>query len=115
LQATVDEYNRYCQQKHDELFAKSPQFLRPIKEPKFYAVKAQTVFLGTMGGIKINGMTEAVDKGDNVIPGLYAGGFDAAGMYGDSYSMRSSTGLASAFALNSGRVAGKNALKYLGK
>jgi fumarate reductase flavoprotein subunit len=115
LQKTVDEYNRYCEQKHDELFAKSPSYLRALRGPKFYAVKAQTVFLGTMGGIKINGRIEVLDKADNVIPGLYAGGFDAGGMYGDSYSMRSSTGLASAFALNSGRVAGKNALKYMGK
>jgi fumarate reductase flavoprotein subunit len=115
LQRTVDEYNRYCELRHDALFAKTPQYLRAIKGPRFYAVKAQTVFLGTMGGIKINYNTSVLDKADYVIPGLYAGGFDAAGMYGDSYSMKCSTGLASSFALNSGRVAGKNALKYLGR
>ena len=115
LQETVDEYNKYCELKHDALFAKNPKYLRPIKWPRFYAVKAQTVFLGTIGGIKINYNTEVLDKADNVIPGMYAGGFDAGGLYGDSYSMKCSTGLASGFALNSGRIAGKNALKYLGK
>jgi succinate dehydrogenase/fumarate reductase flavoprotein subunit len=115
LQATVDEYNRYCAQGHDELFAKDRRYLRPLTGPKFYAVRGRAVFLGTMGGIKVNERLEVLDKKDTVIPGLYAGGFDAGGMYGDSYPIKSSSGLASAFALNSGRIAGKSALKYLGK
>ena len=115
LQATVEEYNHYCAQGHDELFAKDARYLRPLIGPKFYATRARTVFLGTMGGIKVNGRLEVLDKKDNVIPGLYAGGFDAGGMYGDSYPIKSSSGLASSFALNSGRIAGKSALRYLAK
>ena len=68
-----------------------------------------------MGGIRINGRLEVLDKKDAVIPGLYAGGFDAGGMYGDSYPIKGSSGLASAFAFTSGRIAGKNILKYLAK
>jgi fumarate reductase flavoprotein subunit len=68
-----------------------------------------------MGGIKINYKTEVVDKKDKVIPGLYAAGFDAGGMYGDSYPIQHASGLSSGFALNSGRLAGKNALKLIGK
>ena len=115
LQATVDQYNDYCDWNHDELFAKDPRYLRPIRGPRFYAVRTQTVFLGTLGGIKIDERTEVVDNNDKVIPGLYAGGFDAGGMYGDSYSIKNSTGLCSSFAMNSGRIGGKNALKYIGK
>jgi len=115
LKATIDEYNGFCENGYDELFVKDKKYLWPIKGPKFYAVKARTVFLGTMGGIKINEKTEVVDKKEMVIPGLYAVGFDAGGMYGDSYPIKTSSGLASAFALNSGRIAGKNALKYLEK
>jgi fumarate reductase flavoprotein subunit len=115
LRATVEEYNACCEKRHDGLFAKDEKYLWPIKTPKFYAVKARTVFLGTMGGIKINDKTEVIDKKEAVIPGLYAAGLDAGGMYGDSYPIKSSSGLASAFALNSGRIAGKNALKFLGK
>lgn len=115
LQATVEQYNRYCAQGWDELFAKDRRYLRPLVGPRFYAVRARAVFLGTMGGIKVNERLEVLDKKDNVIPGLYAGGFDAGGMYGDSYPIKSSSGLASAFALNSGRLAGMGALKYLGK
>jgi len=115
LKATVDEYNGYCDRGHDDLFAKNPKYLKSLKGPRFYAAKGHTMFLGTLGGIKINYKTEVVDKKDKVIPGLYAGGYDAGGMYGDSYCIRVSSGLCSSFALNSGRLAGKNALKYLGK
>ncbi|MBN1632270.1 MAG: FAD-dependent oxidoreductase [Thermoleophilia bacterium] len=115
LRATVEEYNRYCAQGWDELFAKDRRYLRPLLGPKFYAVRGRAVFLGTMGGVKVNEKLEVLDKKDVAIPGLYAGGFDAGGMYGDSYPIKSSSGLASSFALNSGRIAGKSALKYLGK
>jgi fumarate reductase flavoprotein subunit len=113
LKSTVEEYNRFCDQKHDDLFAKNPKYLRPLKGPKFYAVKAHTIFLGTMGGIKINHNTEVIDKKDNVIPGLYAAGFDAGGMYGDSYHIRVASGGSVGFAFNSGRIAGKSALRFL--
>ncbi len=114
LMATVEEYNRFCDKGHDELFAKNPDYLWPIKVPKFYAVKVRTVFLGTLGGIKINEKTEVIDKKGNIIPGLYAVGYDAAGMWGDSYCFRAASGSSSGFAANSGRIAGKNALKYMG-
>ncbi|MCK4274268.1 MAG: FAD-binding protein, partial [Dehalococcoidales bacterium] len=113
LKATIDEYNGFCEKGHDDLFVKDQKYLRPIKGPKFYAIKARTLFLGTLGGIRINHNMEVVDKKDNVIPGLYAAGYDAGGMYGDSYSIGNSSGLSSSFAANSGRIAGRNALKFI--
>jgi fumarate reductase flavoprotein subunit len=113
LEATVEEYNGYCRKGCDEEFAKDPLYLRPLAGPEFYAVKGRNVFLGTLGGIKINQRAEVVDTADEVIPGLYAGGFDAGGMYGDSYCIKDSTGLSSSFAVNSGRIAGKNATLYI--
>jgi fumarate reductase flavoprotein subunit len=113
LRATVDEYNGYCASGHDRQFAKGRAFLRPLVGPRYYAVKAHTATLGTMGGIKIDENMQVLDKKNAVIPGLYAGGFDAGGMYGDSYPIVTSQGLSSAFALNSGRIAGRNALEYL--
>ncbi|OGN94874.1 MAG: hypothetical protein A2Y89_00975 [Chloroflexi bacterium RBG_13_51_18] len=115
LKATIEKYNEGCEKRYDELFAKDPQYLFPIKTPKFYAVKARTICLGTMGGIKINEKAEVLDKLEAVIPGLYAAGYDAGGMYGDSYPIKCASGLSSAFALNTGRIAGNNALKLLGK
>ena len=113
LKATVEEYNGFCAKGHDGLFAKNPKYLRPLKGPKFYALKSNLVFLGTLGGIKINHKMEVVDKKENPIPGLYAGGMDAGGIYGDSYDVKTCGGTL-AFGVNSGRIAGKNALKYIG-
>jgi fumarate reductase flavoprotein subunit len=114
LKETVDEYNSFCRKGHDDTFAKNPKYLRELKGPKFYAIKARTIFLGTIGGIKINEKIEVIDKKMKPIPGLYAGGYDAGGMWGDSYCMKYSPGLSSAFATNSGRIAGKNIAAYLG-
>jgi fumarate reductase flavoprotein subunit len=115
LKATVEEYNGFCKKGHDDLFAKDPKYLWPLTGPKFYAIKAHTICLGTLGGIKINHNIEVVDKKGKVIPGLYAGGYDAGGMWGDSYPIDVCSGASSAFALNSGRIAARNALKYIGK
>jgi fumarate reductase flavoprotein subunit len=115
LKKTLEEYNGFCDRGHDETFAKPPEYLRPLKEPPFYAVKCHTVFLGSIGGIKINHRMEVLDGGDEVIPGLYAVGTDAGGLYGDTYCFLPASGTTLAFAVNSGRIAGKSALEYLGK
>ena len=114
LKTTVDEYNGFCEKGHDDLFAKDPRYLRPLKGPKYYAAKARTIFLVTLGGIKVNHRMEVVDKKEKVIPGLYAGGMDAGGMWGDSYPIQVATGASSAFAINSGRIAARSALRYIG-
>ncbi len=113
LKATVDEYNEFCEKGHDDLFAKDRKYLWPLIGPRFYAVKARTIFLGTLGGIKINHKTEVLDRKEKAISGLYAVGYDAGGLYGDSYCIRDSSGASAGFAVNSGRIAGKNASKYV--
>ena len=114
LAATGEEYNAFCAARHDDLFAKPARLLRPLTGPRYYAVKARTACLGTKGGIRVNECLEVLDKSGLPIQGMYAGGLDAGGMYGDSYPIRVSSGLSSAFAVNSGRIAGRSALRYLG-
>jgi fumarate reductase flavoprotein subunit len=113
LKATVEQYNSFCTQRYDAEFAKDPEYLIPLHGPRYYAAKARTCFLGTLGGVKINHKTEAVDEYGSPIAGLYAAGLDAGGLHAESYSMRDTSGIASAFAVISGRVAGENAAKYL--
>ena len=115
LTATVEEYNSFCAKGHDDLFAKKPIYLRPLKGPRYYAAKVWTTMLGTKGGIRVNEKLEAVDKTDTPIDGLYAGGFDAGGVQSESYPINAATGLSSAFAMNSGRIAGRNAVEYIRK
>jgi fumarate reductase flavoprotein subunit len=114
LKATIQEYNGFCAKGHDDLFAKKRKYLRPLKKPKFYALRCYIRFLGTLGGIKVNHMMEAIDRNGRPLPGLYAGGLDAGGLYGDSYDVTTAGGTL-AFAVNSGRLAGKSVLRYLGK
>jgi len=113
LTATVAEYNGFCEKGHDDLFAKERRYLRPLRGPRFYAAKARTVLLVTLGGIRINHRMEVLDKKDRAIPGLYAGGMDVGGMWGDSYPIQAATGASSAFAINSGRIAARQALGYV--
>ncbi|OGO24953.1 MAG: hypothetical protein A2144_08835 [Chloroflexi bacterium RBG_16_50_9] len=112
LEKTIDEYNRACETGRDELFHKNPRYLRPVRQPKFYAGKLFPGMIGSMGGIKINYKTEVLNKDFEVIPGLYAAGIDANSIYGDSYAFVL-PGNTMGFAINTGRMAGENAVEYL--
>jgi fumarate reductase flavoprotein subunit len=112
LLKTIEEYNKACEKGHDDIFHKSYQYLRTIKEPKFYAGKLVASAYGSLGGIKINYKTEVLDSGYQVIPGFYAAGVDANTIYGDSYVFIL-PGNTMGFALNSGRIAGENAAEYV--
>lgn len=114
MKATVDEYNKCCQKNHDDIFSKDPRYLWPVKKRKFYAAKASYHVFTTLGGIKINHKTEVVDENFKTIPGLYAAGNSAGGMYGWDYDVITSGGALS-FAVTSGRIAAENGLKYIGK
>jgi fumarate reductase flavoprotein subunit len=112
LKETIDTYNGFCDKGHDDQYAKDPQYLRPIRTPKFYAVKVISSAYQTIGGIKVNGKTEAVGDDRKVVPGLYAAGdIIAAEMYGDPPVL--GTGLFS-IALATGRIAARSALGYVG-
>jgi fumarate reductase flavoprotein subunit len=55
---------------------------------------------------------EVLDKKDIPIPGIYAAGIDTGGWVGDTYCIRT-TGTTFGFAINSGRIAGENAVKKM--
>jgi fumarate reductase flavoprotein subunit len=109
---TVEEYNRFCAQGYDELFAKDRRYLLPLEETPFYAVRNMPTFLDTLGGIVINEKMEVIDQNRTPIPGLYAAGVTASGWVGENYCGDLS-GFAFGFALNSGRIAGENAAQFI--
>ncbi len=112
LKRTVAEYNRFCEKGHDDIFNKSYRLLRPVKTPRFYAARLLPGAYGTLGGIKINHKTEVLDRDWKKIPGLYAVGTDSCTIYGDSYVFIL-PGNTMGFAINSGRIAGENAIEYI--
>lgn len=111
LKATVKTYNDACDSGYDAIFAKDRRYLSPLKVPPYYAIKGNSDFLDTIGGIKINEKMEGLDKQDKPIPGLFAVGVAAGGWQADTYCDVLS-GAASGFAFNSGRIAAENAVKF---
>jgi fumarate reductase flavoprotein subunit len=112
LKTTIDEYNASCDERHDGLFAKDPRYLLPVRTPPFYAIKGHIGLCDAYGGIKINEKMEALNTQEKPIPGLFAAGATTGCWESEAYCYRL-TGHLVGFALNSGRIAGENAVKYL--
>jgi len=112
LQATMAEYNTYCDEGHDDLFAKEPKFLIALRKPPYYGVKCHLGSLTTLGGIMITENTEVLNQQEIPIPGLFAAGDSATGSQKDTYNMVLA-GSAFSFAINSGRIAGENAAEFV--
>lgn len=82
----------------------------PLDTPPFeaYAVTAGVTF--TFGGIKVSTLAEVERHGKKTIPGLYAAGEMVGGLYFHNYA--SGTGLMAGATF--GRIAGREAAKYVG-
>ena len=85
-----------------------------IKYTSFYAIRTRFGFHGTVGGIKINERMEVIDNRENSIPGLFSAGIDTGGWESETYCVVLG-GSTFGFAINSGRIAAKNAVKYTSK
>ncbi len=112
LAQTVADYNLACDAGDDPQYFKPARLLRPLRTPPFYAINMAPGIMGSSGGIRINGDMQVVDKDYQPIPGLYAVGHEATGLYGDSYNMEV-PGAANGFAHTSGRLAGLHVVAAL--
>ena len=114
LVETVESYNGLAAAGEDKDFAKAAQYLYPVEEGPYYALDCSVGVLATAGGLRINAATECLDANFEVIPGLYAGGNDAGGLFGDTYDPNIAPGSMAGWAINSGRIAAKSIAQYLG-
>jgi fumarate reductase flavoprotein subunit len=108
LKAEIEEYNSYCEQGRDEIFAKDREYLIPLRTPPYYAMRCNVRVGETLGGIKINEHMEVLDTQGKVIPGAYA-----AGVIADGWASQTTCAGAMGFAVYSGRIAGESAAKYV--
>ncbi|AUJ29713.1 FAD-dependent oxidoreductase [Liquorilactobacillus hordei] len=94
---------------------KADQFMKfPLKKGPFYAIKACSTTLGTLGGVQVDDNFNVLDKNGEVMQSVFAVGNTAAtNMFADSYP--TIEGLSCAFAWNSGRIAGKTAVNLVHK
>ena len=114
LAASLKSYNAAAHAGYDGEFFKEGQWLRPIEKGTYYALRVQPYYFCTLGGLRVDTGMHVLDKNDKPIPGLYAAGVDAGGLYGDTYTTWTS-GHAFGFASWSGQKAAANAVKALKK
>ncbi len=112
LRATVDQYNIYCDSGRDELFYKSAKYLRPVKTGRIYAAEFNVGTYGSMGGVRINYKGQVITDDGDPIPGLYAGGFDANSIFGDTFPFQFA-GIGSTFSFVYGRIGGESIVKFI--
>jgi succinate dehydrogenase/fumarate reductase flavoprotein subunit len=73
--ATIERYNKICENGKDPDFGKDPKNLVPILKPPFYAFYMHRFSQCTKGGIVVSYDTsEVFDKNGGIMPGLFAGG-----------------------------------------
>ncbi len=112
---TVEDNNRYASQGYDEEFPKQRTYIRHIANPPFFAVKGESATLITLGGPSTNSDMQVLRASDmKPIPGLYVAGCETGGIYGDSYNL-TLEGMASSFAIASGRFAAQHIVKQMQK
>jgi fumarate reductase flavoprotein subunit len=114
LKDTVDEYNAACDAGHDPVFGKARKYLEPLRTPPFFALEGHVNICDTIGGIKIDEEMRVIDTKGEPIPGLFAAGVTTGGWEGETYDYNL-TGHLVGFAINSGRIAGENAVEYVGR
>lgn len=113
LEKTVERYNKLVNNGSDTDYGKSSDsLLYTVEEGNYYALDVRGVYLGTIGGVKVDEKLQVIDIDYNAIPGLYAAGTTAGGYYtGIGYPPYE--GLACGFAFTSGRLAGISASQYV--
>ncbi len=105
------DMTKFAKTGNDTQFGKDKNYIRAVSTAPFYILKGKLHTLTSLNGVKVTENLQVVDKDEKVIPGLYALGHDAGGVYGDSYDLRIGEGTASSFALNSARIAVQNIVK----
>ena len=108
LKSSVGDMNGYVRAKSDPEYYLEPKALFSIEKAPFYAVRVVLGMYATVGGARVTEGLQVVNKSGSIVPGLYAIGLDAGGLYGDTYDMRIANGAASAFSITSGRLAVEN-------
>lgn len=74
LAETLQNFNRFANEKHDYEFNRDPDTLQAFDENKLYAITLLPVVLNTQGGPKRNYKAEIVNTLGNPIPHLYGAG-----------------------------------------
>ena len=115
LAKNVAEYNEAVATGEDVYGKSKESLVFSVEEGPFYAIPMTMGNLGTLGGVRVNERLQACDVNLKPVPGLYVVGNCAAGFYGNTTCYPPYEGLATGFALNSGRIGGESAAEDIKK
>ena len=105
LRETIKHYNEFCAKGEDLDYHKPQEWLQPIEDPPFYAVKLWPGGPNTQGGPKRNLIGQVVHPDNTPVPRLYSAG-ELGSFYGMLYPVAGGNlGECMAF----GRISGANA------
>jgi succinate dehydrogenase/fumarate reductase flavoprotein subunit len=107
---TVNKYNEAADNGDDREFGKRPELLFPIRKASFYAAKFGPAMLVVTGGLLVDTRLRVLDAEQHPVPGLYAAGNVAGGLYGVDYPTII-PGNSHGRALTWGYLAGRNVLE----
>jgi len=109
LAATIATWNEAVTTKADSEFGRTTGMSQPLTTGPFYAIHIAPAVHYTMGGVKINALTQVIARTGHVIPGLYAAGEIAGGLHGNNRIGGNSIAETVVF----GRQAGQQVYRYL--
>lgn len=107
LLETVERYNSLVDQ-GDIDFGKRPELMAKISTPPFYALKMGVELAVSVAGLLTNADSECVDENDEAIPGLYAVGNNAGGLFGIDYNEVTIPGISLGRSVTFGYLLGKH-------
>jgi succinate dehydrogenase/fumarate reductase flavoprotein subunit len=85
LRATLADYDVAAAGQPVLLDAPVPASPAPLRVPPFHALEVQPALTFPLGGIRIDADGRVLDRDDHPIPGLFAAGADAGGLYHEGY------------------------------
>lgn len=111
LKHTVDTWNEYVETGVDKDFQKKAEFMRAVHTPPFYGFKTVLAWYNNVGGLKVDEYTRVIGKNFKPIPGLYATGSDAGGLFGGCYDVSCAPGSTQMWGRASGYWAAEHAVE----
>lgn len=111
LCATVEQWNAAVDEGVDRDFQKPAELMRKVATPPFYGFKTVLAWYNSVGGLKVDTDCRVIATDFEPIPGLYAAGSDAGGLFGSCYDVVVAPGSCQAWARASGKWAAEHAVQ----
>jgi succinate dehydrogenase/fumarate reductase flavoprotein subunit len=112
--ASIERYNKLCENGHDEDFGKEAQWMNAIKKAPFYGIRRHLRVSALCSGVYTTANGQALDANKKVIEGLYCVGNLGGQFYGGADYPFHATGLSLGHCYTMGRLAGKHVAKLPG-